>query len=86
VNKHIKRLLSPLNEVESQREEDYRVSSGWLHCAPHCSSSAAIIATFPVLQSVGPKRNSTTDQKLKNFRFIASSDETNMDFLSSRSN
>lgn len=23
VNKHIKRLLSPLNEVESQREEDY---------------------------------------------------------------
>jgi hypothetical protein len=29
-----------------------RVSSGWLHCAPHCSSSAAVIATFPVLQSV----------------------------------
>jgi hypothetical protein len=58
VNKHIKRLLSPLNEVESQREEDYRVSSWWLHCAPHCSSSAAVIATFPVLQSV-PVPNGT---------------------------
>ena len=45
------------------------VYSGWLHCAPHCSSSDAVIATFPVLLAFGPKPNFVTDQKLKNFRF-----------------